>query len=284
MNAYALMFFLVLSNFNINAENKFVIGCRKSEGFFAAFFSTLTHLFWCDRAGKTPVVYWDSESLYYQPEGYNGSLNVWEYYFEPVSKLKYEAGDSIRRSWTDPTGYVLELIMPNCWNKNQVKSYRQDVKRLIDKYVKIKPSIQEKIDKFYKDNMKGKKTVGLHLRGTDKVAETRKIPTNVLIAEANKHSDCQYLICTDEAALLEEAKKTLNGKVIYYDCFRSDDGTPVHKNDSKNYSKAKAGEDVLIDAQLLARCDHFIHTYSCVSSAVLFFNPFLERTVFDNGL
>lgn len=44
---------------------------------------------------------------------------------------------------------------------------------------------------------------------------------------------------------------------------------PIH--DFKN--KLLLGEECLIDALLLAKCDVFIHTLSLVSQAVSYFNP-----------
>lgn len=38
-------------------------------------------------------------------------------------------------------------------------------------------------------------------------------------------------------------------------------------------------EQVLIEAILLSKCDHFIHTPSQLSTAVLYFNPELSHTL-----
>ena len=45
--------------------------------------------------------------------------------------------------------------------------------------------------------------------------------------------------------------------------------------------KAKMGEDVIVEATLLSRCDFFLHTCSSVSTAVLFLpNPTLEHKAY----
>lgn len=116
------------------------------------------------------------------------------------------------------------------------------------------------------------------MRGTDKWKETRPVDPEIILAEANKYADLgyQFLVASDENKLLEMAKSTLRSKAIFYDAKRSDDDKPVYR-----YSNAKMGEEVLIEAQLLARCDKFIHTKSNVSTAVLFFNPNLENTLLE---
>ncbi|MDR3550121.1 MAG: hypothetical protein P4L31_01810, partial [Candidatus Babeliales bacterium] len=59
-------------------------------------------------------------------------------------------------------------------------------------------------------------------------------------------------------------------KIIYYDCFRSDNGNPLH---FRKPSPGQLGQDVLIEALLLSRCNALVHTYSNVSTGALYFNP-----------
>ncbi|MGC2310865.1 MAG: hypothetical protein WA432_04550 [Candidatus Babeliaceae bacterium] len=135
----------------------------------------------------------------------------------------------------------------------------------------------KKVDTFYEKYMAGKYTIGIHIRGTDKVREVSQVPVDRIIKRANqeakKHPDCQFFVATDEQALLEKAKKLLKGTVIYTTAFRSTNGQEVHHQNPLNYSKAEIGEQVLIDVLLLAKCDQLIHTCSNVSCAALFFNP-----------
>ncbi|MGE4168417.1 MAG: hypothetical protein AB7E68_02625 [Candidatus Babeliales bacterium] len=42
---------------------------------------------------KVPVVWSNHNFAYYSRDGYNGALNGWEYYFEPLSDYSYGAGD-----------------------------------------------------------------------------------------------------------------------------------------------------------------------------------------------
>jgi len=53
-------------------------------GFFASFLMTLGNVIWYDRRNQPLGVYWGKKSLYYQPDNYQGTQNVWEYYFEPI--------------------------------------------------------------------------------------------------------------------------------------------------------------------------------------------------------
>ena len=56
----------------------------------------LDHLYICEKQNKTPLIFWGKDSYYYTEEGFNGFKNCWEYYFEPVSSLKYKDLNEIK--------------------------------------------------------------------------------------------------------------------------------------------------------------------------------------------
>ena len=126
--------------------------------------------------------------------------------------------------------------------------------------------------------MEGKRVIGVHLRGKFIYNEVAEVPIEILCEEANQYagSNTIFLVTTDQTPLFETAKKLLNVEVIFYDTFRQDTTT------SPQYPAQctpQMGEDVLIDAKLLSLCDHFIHTISSMSTAVLYFNPDLSHTM-----
>lgn len=269
------------------ASEKYVRGVNH-WGLFAEFICTLHHLDWCIDNNKIPVVYWDKESAYYQPEGYNGSHNVWEYYFEPTSTLKYEEGDKIHREYVCPGGKLEitydEYFKDPMWPSIKFRLYV--AQRLLSKFIKIKPPIKKKMQEFYKKNFtKGIKTIGVHLRGKHMLQDITEVPILAILDEANKYADgkTQFFVATDQIKLLTLAKEKLKGKVINYDVYRADQPTAPWENNNflKDipYKKALLGEEVLIEALLLSKCDMFIHTISYVSTAVLFFNPWLPHKV-----
>jgi len=262
----------VCMSFEIQAL-KFVIGTRP-PGLFSNFFGVLNALRWCDGSGHTPVVYWDNVSKYYIPEGYNGSRNVWEYYFKPVSTLAYNPPDKIYRGYLAPDGRGILHKPFNCKKMLECRFWGHG---LIKKYIQPNEIVQNKVDAFYKKYLEGKKTIGIHLRGTDKKSEVKPVAPELIFKEANKYKGYQFLVATDEERLLALAKQSLDGPVISYDAYRSLDGKPVHR--AKPH-KARIGEDVVVEVLLLSRCDKFLHTCSNVSSAVMFFNPHLPHIMF----
>lgn len=265
----------LISNNQINRE-KFVIGTHIERGFFSAVMLALSGIKWCLENNKIPVVYWDNSSPYYQPEGYLGKKNVWEYYFKQVSNLNYEDNDIIHKLMSYPTYSLIDQLYNN---KNNLVPGANPLKlklhALAKQYLRINISIKNKIDNFYNQNMRGKVTVGIHLRGTDKHTEINQVSLESIFKEANKHVCDQYFIATDEERFIIAAKKHLKKDVIYYPSIRSSNNSPLHYSNSS--SKAQLGEEVLIEAQLLSKCFKMIHTASAVSLAAIAFNPFIHN-------
>lgn len=261
---------------------KYVIGAHQG-GFFAAFLAVLNHLAYCEKTHKTPVVYWGDRSWYYLRQGFNGSHNVWEYYFKPVSTLLYDPKkDMTHASYDAGNGQFHYTALDD--------NMRHKAHTLIAKYIRIQPIIQKKIDTFYQKHMHGKHTIGIHLRGTDKLLEVQPVPVEKIIAAALEHAhhDTQFLIASDEQRLIERAIQLLSGyRVIFYDCYRSTNSQPLHNNHQQCYDAngrsskptcAQLGEDVLVEAALFARCDVLVHTGSNVSAAAFYFNPNLKNS------
>lgn len=195
-------------------------------------------------------------------------------FFEPVSKLKYATGDQIYEGYKAQDGSIIPW-MGGGYQKNFTTSYRQTMSAIIKKFIRIKPHIMSKVDSFYGTHMKGRKTIGIHIRRSDKKAEAVEVALDKFIQIIKIFPDYQYLIASDVKSVIQEFQRMFGKKVIAYDAYRSDDNSPVHYQSKQD--KIKLGEDVLIETLLLSRCDFFIHGCSNVATAVLFFNPTLHH-------
>ena len=275
---YILLFVSVVST--IYSAEKYVIGYQEATGLFYSYLGVVNNLLWCKKNNKVPVVYWGPHSYYYEKKGYHGKKNVWEYYFEPVSTMQYKRGDMVHNANAAPDGTRITPVEISLCNKYDELAIRNEAHAIIKEHIHLRPYLTQKINTFYQTHMAGKKTIGIHLRGTDKKIEV--IPVNIqeMLNDANKLAEeypgCQFFIATDEEKLLHLAKTVLKGKVINYNSQRSRKGKAVHR-DSKFKHPAKLGEQVIIEATLLSRCDLFLHTCSSVSTAALFLNPILEH-------
>ena len=244
-------------------------------GFFASFNCVLNHISWCERNGKTPVVYWDERSVYHNPGGfYRKTNNVWEYYFESVSRVYAKPSSTINLEFF-PKNESMEFCQDYIDQSTRNKAHS-----LIAKYIKIRQRTSTKINTFYNRNMLKKHTIGIHLRGTDKFKEVALVDAQKIVEVAlqHAHNDTQFFVASDEQRLIQEIRSLLHDrKVISYNCYRSQNGNPLHLGGGP--SAAQNGEDVLIEASLLSKCNMFIHTLSNVSTGVLYLNPHLPHVL-----
>lgn len=253
---------------------KYVIGPWQG-GMAMCLHSVLNQLLYCEKNNRIPVVYWNSDSFYFDTRGFNGHKNVWNYYFQPLSKLSYRNPDKIH-VYYEGKGYGTF----NYYDTNQEK--RNSAYRLIKKYIKPNKIVQNKIDDYYKKNMSGKKTIGIHIRGTDKHTEEKPVDPYRMVEEALKHADAdtQFFVASDEKKLISEITTLLKDyRVISYDCYRSEDpNQPLHLP-VRRPSRAQLGEDVVIEMILLSKCNMLIHTLSNVSAIPLYFNPSMPHVL-----
>lgn len=250
----------------------------QDPGFFSIFLSVLGALDFYEKLegdDKGLIVDFGTEGLYYDV---NYGPNWWEYYFEPI-KLGTDS-------------YPRKLFLKSDHCDFSVKAgYRLPRERgyeLIQKYIKVRPNIQEKIDLFVQKNFEGYNVVGIHYRGTDKVTEAPAVKYQVLIdlinVEIAKDNNVKIFVATDEERFLETMRKNFHTRIVATDAIRSLSGRPVHYktyNDARNYQK---GEDAVIDCILLSKCSKLIKTSSNLSTASARFNPFIEVVLLNKFL
>lgn len=257
---------------------KYVIGSWPG-GMGVCLHSVLNQLHLCELHHYTPVVYWGSNSLYRNAKGFNGSSNVWEYYFQPVSELSY-GGEPVNIFY-NPSYTKFSYIHPRQHTPEAIQNERNYAYSLIQKYIKLNTIVQKKVDQFYQQHINANHTIGIHIRGTDKYKEEKPVSPATAVQAALKyaHEDSQFFIATDEQRILNELLTLLKDRrVVYYDCYRSQNGAPLH---IRRPSYAQVGEDVIVEMYLLSKCNMLIHTPSNVSNFPLYLNPVLKHVLIE---
>lgn len=199
---------------------------------------------------------------YYQEEC---GLNWWNYYFEPMG---FDLQHSKKRDLTD-----LQAVFTTFIEFRDRKANHE----LINKYIHVKPHILEKVDDFVRGNFGSKYVIGVHYRGTDKIAEAPLVKYQLVAKEIekivqNKNLKEDYLIflATDKQAIVDYLEKSFSGKIITYDCQRATSFRPIHIYGKNKYL---LGEEAIIDSLLLSKCDLLIRTSSNLSLFSMFVNP-----------
>lgn len=243
----------------------FVLHCPDyNPGLFSQFNTVLGFLEFYEQGHDSIHVDFGKKGIYYEKKW---GENWWEYYFEPIAfgKCKKENAISDRQC----AAFASRAGEMGC----------EEAHGLIQKYIRIKPPIQAKIDAFEKDHFAGHFVVGIHFRGTDKSTEARRVCYEEVYREIEKFSaEAILFVATDEQPFLDEIKKRYPGRVCYADAIRSSNDVPVHSTRKNGYLK---GEQAVIDCLLLSRTDFLIRTNSNLSLCSTYFNPELPSILLN---
>ncbi len=250
----------------------------QNPGFFSIFFSVVGALDFYEKGIDNCdglIVDFGKQGLYYDVKY---GPNWWEYYFEPINlgvdNPPREIFPKNKHSFFSVTaGYQMS---------------RERGYELIQKYIKLKPHLQKKIDEFVKEHFEGHHVIGVHYRGTDKSTESPLVPYKVMIKlmknECAQDPNLKIFVATDEEKFLKEMYKNFPGKIIAASVLRSQGGYPVHYTSHNGAYNYKKGEDAVMDCILLSKCSKLYKTSSNLSSASARFNPFMDVILLSRGI
>ena len=274
----------ILSFGNDNPDKIFyVIKRTPGTGLFSNVVFVLNHLLIAEKFGFIPIIDMENyKTIYSEKKKIFNTNNSWEYYFNNVSKFK------LKEVYSSKKVIITSDKFFNFFEYDMESNIFQGV---LNKYLKIKSRFNKIIKKIYKKNF-GKKTLGVHFRGTSyKQSAGHPFPATPcqminLVKKIIKNDQItKIFLSTEERKYLEIFKKEFPDKLIYINsCYRS------NKNDAfkiypRNNHRYKLGREILIETFLLSKCDSFIYLNSNVSSAAMAFNlnKNQKRYKIDNG-
>lgn len=256
----------------LNSRKKFyVIRRYPSAGFFSNITYVLNHLKLCDKLKYTPVI----DMLNY-PTIYNEfkilklSRNSWEYFFEKLNK--YSLHDVYKSKNVYLSKLKFEKNMSLDMTDRSIKKYF--------KKIKVKKDIILKSEKFYKKNFKKRnyKLLGIHLRGsTYKTARGHAFPPtpelmiNYIEKLIKKHNYKKLFLVTEEKKYLYKFIRHFGNRCIFYNSYRMNNIDSFKVYPRKNH-RYRLGEEILIEAMLLSKCDGLTFIKSNVISAAINFS------------
>jgi hypothetical protein len=286
------------------------------SGFFANLRAIVYEIIAAEENGKIPVVVSSRyglekynfllsahRNLFWSKEGYHGRHNTWEYYFDPPSGISVDfdfiAIRDVKKTYENPRfypeddfiadfsryGYINEKwAKSNGMSDYPTPAFQIKMAEVLQRYVKIKPAIMEKVEAFYHQNMAGYAVVGVHIRRTDLENSESVGMTNELYVEMiDRHPEYQKIfLATDCEKTLCDMQAIYGDRLLQTAAFRGKDNRGIHNQWEPELSKPQLGEEVLIDALLLARCDFFVHGNSSMNFAILNWQPrLLHINVFE---
>jgi len=266
-------------------------------GLFSYLFTILGGIAFADKNNFAPVVDMKSYKNAYLYDDEVGHINAWEYYFEQpenisledaLSSQKYIVGpDSVMHDW--PSFNTSDFY----YNRDGVLDYWRKYCR---KYIKFKPEVLEKL-KTLQEKTKGKKILGVSVRGTDVVAKkphAHPIPPTpeqaiekVQEVLSEKNFDAVYL-ATEDKNILKKFQDAFGEKLITFEQdyldYDPNEWVTAQFTDRKN-DRYLRGLEYLVSKLMLAKCQGFIASISSGSMGAMCLSEGFEYLyVFDLGV
>lgn len=241
-------------------------------GYFAEFKCMLEKLIFADNIGLIPYISFGNDFVYYD-ESINTTKNAFEYYFEPLIKIEnIKSTSNVTMANQEQLKYIEQLY--NVTGYEISEEFELKLAEMFRKYIKIKPSIQNKLDESLKDKLINN-TLGIHYRGTDFKKGYNKHPIAIdleeLITETkriiNKFEYKNIFFATDDINAVNLFKKEFGNMIIIFeDVYRGDTMTSVaFSNSDRTNHKYQLGYEVIRDVYALSKCGGLISGLSQVS-------------------
>lgn len=223
--------------------------------------------------------YVDFETCIYKDPMMQNINNIWDYYF--IQPHVNESTVEVERTVgviDVPESEFRDVYMVNP-TPEYIKEMRYKFNKIIKQDIILKEHVQQKIDDFVNLKFKDKNILGLHLRGTDH--PDKKPVQEYMQTIKTKLKDFDYLfVCSDEQYNVDFCKVVFGDKVICYNSNRSSSSQPLHHRPNTPNHHYKIGEDVIVEAYLMAKTNFLLcTTNSNVNYLSRAINPELDSLV-----
>ncbi len=239
-----------------------------TAGFFALLHKTLCGLYFADKMGFYPVVAnWDA-CAYEEEEKVNGTKNVFEYYFQPVSRISVsDALNSNNVVIPSEENMNMPFYRYGCEWFHVSDAYIENMGVIFRKYIRRNDRIRERMERDMHEVLGNRKSLAIHFRGTDYKINANGHPVSLeledyysyIVQAMKKHKFEQIFVATDDSDALKKIKKKFKNIVCYQDTVRTDGNVSVAFLDQgRKRNSYELGYEVLRDAYTLAACDGLI--------------------------
>ncbi len=270
----------------LGSKNKnktfYVIKRTPGAGLFSNVIFVLNHLLIAKKHNFIPVIDMKNfPTIYSENYKIHKTNNSWEYYFENLNKYKLD--DVYKSEKVIFTSNRFYRYMTHEINSKNFES--------IKKFIKIKKRHINFANNFFNENLKNKKVLGVHYRGTSYKSSANHPfpPTKKQIIKKvdkliKKENFDAIFLCTEEKRYLKLFKERYKNKLFYIDSFRSNSDNAFKLYPRKNH-RYELGKEILIETLILSKCNTFLHIDTNVSLFVKFFskNSSPKFIILNNG-
>ena len=264
-----------------------------------------------ERFGFTPVIRFNEECAYLEDHPVNGTRNPFEYYFQQPADISLDSVYESKRVFSFELAhlYRIEKELGNLNPETPVgyivtESYLSDLAQVARKYIRLN-QVTEKIfaeskEKLFPKNIRSKRILGIHVRGTDFALNWQNHPNMVMpeeffsvidhLLEGDAAFDYIFL-ATDDSSRLNVFKERYGKRLLYYEDVHRGDGAQnialsVLDRENTHYLD---GLEALRDVYTLAACNGLIAGLSQISIAARIVRlaergPFEYMKILDKGI
>ena len=255
-----------------------------TRGFFSLFNLVLDGIEFAHYYNLTPVVEFGPDTIYHEDHGINGVMNSFEYYFKQPGDVSVVSAHNSKNVVFYEFSHR-KLAIPD-FNLTVGASFTDDKKMeeylirraaIIKQYIRFSDRVQSYLISSTELLIGSKKTLGVHVRGTDMNigynGHAKIVPPTEYLEAARKTFEVgafeQVFLATDEAAVISLFEDYFGDKLVYFnDILRSEDGQALHfSQNTRDHHKYLLGLEVLRDMYVLALSDGLIAGISNVSLA-----------------
>ena len=285
-----------------------------TAGFFAQVLFVINQLIFAERHGLIPYVDFGECTVNGRDHFASGQANPyhdpahganwWESYFEPLSRVRAsQLASPNARALPSQHMWMLHTVEPESvytypygkysnlrgapYDNSTIAWYdcnRQRAAGVLSRWVRVLPHVEALVDAFWSRVPAGP-VLGLHVRGTDKQASIGGdiVPPATYLPHIERylgqHPAASIFLASDSPGFVAELRQRYGERLFVREVLRSQQNSFLDATQTDNYRK---GEDVLLDALLLARCSFLIKSSSAVAEFAIYFSyPRLRDSIID---
>ena len=283
---------------NQNSDKTFYVIrlCPPATGFLANYNYVLGYMKYAFSKGWIPVVDMENYATLYQAEKpYNGTRNVWEYFFEQPYDPKTNKRYSLKEVYNSKNVILAKADDQNMYCVNtdpETIHWQHEMSELIPFNQCMQKHVDEVYEKIIPLNVN---VMGVPTRGSEQKKRIigHPIPLNVdellpYIQSNLKKWGGQYIfVKAEEMATIDYLKKNLPN-VLYSDGIRTDhkNGQNIIAAFSDEEKKILSLRDYLTDIYILSRCESIMGTHNNGIATAIIWNggKYSHVDVIDNGI
>ena len=279
-------------------KEKFILIKSWGYGFWADISHVLGQLLIAEITSRTPIIHWGGNSLYSTDQ----SKNAFNLYFESISNKTIDDIQSEKLSYWPPKWNNQNLLIDNLnklngpfskvsglyfisrqedvvvsdfwtpiflilpWIPKNNPLYSLTIDEvflyLLNKYLILKQEIQQKIGKYFAENLASNRFIAAHIRGSDKGLETSNLDEinslykSIIDRELLKNNIDHLFLMTDDDQILHQFKRYYGNKLKYTQSTRTSGSVGLHHIEQND--KYEIGVEIIIDTYLASKAHVFI--------------------------